>query len=121
MEVRLSFFLLTGSSGVSSLDHESFDNPMENVSIVIAILRVNAEIFNRFRSLPTKQFQEDIAKGSVNDSIPKYLLDGLMLSDCQDIFLARLFVENIPIDILQIRGKSPGIQIKSLLLVSRAK
>lgn len=49
------------TSWISSLDHESFDDTMENMPVIIAIFAVHTEVFHRFWTFSGKQFQVNIS------------------------------------------------------------
>lgn len=59
----------TRSRGIARLDHETLDNPMENVPIVVAILGVHTEIFHRFGTLFAEQTHVDVPHGGVDDRV----------------------------------------------------
>lgn len=54
------FAASSSTSWIAGLYHKSFDDAMEDVTIVIAILAVHAEILYRFWTLGGKQFQMNV-------------------------------------------------------------
>lgn len=55
--------LTTGAcaSWIARLYHESFDNTMENVAVVITIFTMHTEVLHWFRTFGAKQFQMNIS------------------------------------------------------------
>lgn len=55
------------SQGISGLNHESFDNPMEDKIIIISISAMCGEIFNCFGTFFWIQFHKYITHGCMHD------------------------------------------------------
>ena len=68
------FFYFKFTKRISGLDHESLDDAVKDVRIIVAILAMNAKVFHCLGTLFAKQLNVDIAQsrvehGSIVDSL----------------------------------------------------
>jgi len=59
----------SGSGWVPALDHKPFDDPVEDDSIIVALVGQGDKIFGRFRSIGFQQFKADGPIVGLNDSL----------------------------------------------------
>jgi hypothetical protein len=82
---------------LTCLNHELLDDPMEDATVVIRLLRVLDEVLARFRRVLRKQTQMDVAVRRVDDGRLRQGRERLLFCCGQDLFARRLLVVHVAV------------------------
>ena len=94
---------------------------MEDVTVVVAVLRVNAEILDRLRRVLHEQLDVDVAEDGVNDRVLVEALDGGVVGGGERVFFGRLLVEDVAVLVtLEVVGFASAEKVEARLLVGGA-
>jgi hypothetical protein len=92
-ELKLEVFLKK-----NSIVRKSILYPVKDVSIVVVILCVNAEVLDRLRAFPREELEHDVAQRRVQDGRLVVARSGLvLLGDGESVFVRRLLVEHVAV------------------------
>jgi hypothetical protein len=107
--------------GVPRLHHEPLDHPVEDVSVVVAVLGVDAEVLHRLRRVLDEEFHVDVAEHRVEDGVLVEALDGGVVGGGEGVLFGRLLVEDVAVLVaLEVVGFAPAEQVEAGFLVSGA-
>lgn len=89
-----------GTEGVAGLEHEAFDDAVEDDAVVVAVARMRREVLHRLGALVWEQLERDVALGGVDDGSPRQHLGRLIPAGRAvhgaDLLQRRLLIEHIP-------------------------
>lgn len=112
-----------GSGGIACLYHEALNNSVKYVTVVVAVLRVDAEILYSLGDVLAEEIHVDVAKRRVNNRGIVYLLYIRGFRGGYDVLLGRFFVEDVSVAFLTLRvfRFSSREHVEAIFLVGCAK